>query len=82
MLYQTFCMLLLRFLYFDIFDDFTINRCVHARTLEGGGEKPSRHENEGPILICFFVFVYDGRKPPARIAESSNSKVPRTFRIC
>ena len=40
MLYQTVCMLLIRFLYVDTFDVFTIIRNVHTRTLEGDGEKP------------------------------------------
>ena len=40
------------------FEDFTINRSVHTRTLEGDGEKPSRHENEGPLLIRFFYFGF------------------------
>ena len=31
-----------------------MNRFVHARTLEGDGEKPSRLENEGPFLIYIF----------------------------
>ena len=44
-----------------------MNRSVHKRTLEGDGEKPSRHENEGALLV--FVLMYDGRKPKARIAE-------------
>ena len=65
MLYQSICMLLIRFRYFDIFEDLTINRC----TLEGDVRKPSRHENEGPLLICFLLFlVHDGHKPKA-IAE-------------
>ena len=46
------------------------NRHVHKRTLEGDGEKPSRHEHEGPLLILFFfvIFIMDV-KPKARIAE-------------
>ena len=51
-----------------MFEDFTINRSVHTRTSEGNGEKPSRHDNEGPFLLFLFG-PYDGRKPKARIAE-------------
>ena len=39
-----------------MFEVYAINRSVHKRTLEGDGEKTSRHENEG-------------RKPEANIAE-------------
>ena len=46
-----------------------INRNVHKRTLEGDGEKPSRHQNDGPLLIRLLYFVYDGRRPKARISE-------------
>ena len=62
---------------FNNFQDCTINRRVHTRALEGGGEKPSRHDHEGPPFICCFIrfvflilcLVYDGRKPKALIAE-------------
>ena len=43
-----------------------MNRCIHTRTLEGDGEKPSRHENEAPLLILLCLF-YDGCKRKARI---------------
>ena len=35
---------------------FTINTRVHKRTLEGDSEKPSRHGNEGPLLMLPFYF--------------------------
>ena len=56
MFYERFCMYLIRFSYFEIFEFFTINRSVHKRTLAGNGEKPSRQENEGPLLIFVFYF--------------------------
>ena len=56
MLYQRFCMLLIGFLYVDTFQVFAIKRSVRKRTLEGDSEKPSRHNNEGPLLILFFLF--------------------------
>ena len=47
-----------------------MHRNVHKLTLEGDGQKPSRHENEGPLLIFVLGFlIYDVRKPKARIAE-------------
>ena len=69
MIYKTRCMFLIRSCYVHIAEDATINRCVHTRALEDVGEKPSRHENEGPVLIFFLKIIYDGRKPKARIAE-------------
>ena len=58
MVYQMFRMLLIRFWYFDMFYGFGSNRRVHKRTFEGDGEKPSRHEHEGPLLILFLYFWF------------------------
>ena len=53
-----------------IFEVFAINRSVHKRTLEGDGEKSSRNENGGPLLILLLVVLFHaGRKPKARISE-------------
>ena len=38
------------------FEVFIINRSEHKRTLEGGGEKPSRHEHEPALIILSFYF--------------------------
>ena len=71
----TFCTLSIRFWYFDNSDDLTINRCIHARTLEGDGEKPSRHENEGPLLVLSFLFVYDEPKWKAKIEDCQSHSI-------
>ena len=66
-----------------MFEDLMINRCVHTRALEGDGEKPSRHDNEGPF---FLLSVYFGcamgvsQRPGSQ--KSKNSKVSNTFRMC
>ena len=63
-----------------MFADFTINRFVHTRALEGDGEKPSRHANEGPLLILplSFSFMMDVSQR-AGSPKSRNPKDPRTF---
>ena len=67
-----FAILLIRFCYFVKVDDSIINRCIHNRTLEGDGEKPSRHENVDPLLILFFFLMlfYDGSTSDARITQT------------
>ena len=53
-----------------MFEDLIINRNVHTRTLEGDGDKQSRHENAGPHPYTFPLFlIYDGRQPPTKISE-------------
>ena len=72
--------MLIRFGYVVHFDDLIINRYIHTRALEGDGEKPSRHENEGAFLIfVMLLLVYDGRKPKARIAEIIKLKSIENF---
>ena len=82
MLYQRLCMLFIRVWYVDVFAVFTINRSVHKRALEGDGEKPPPHENEGPLLICvfYFWFMMDVSQRPGS-QKSWNSTASRTFRI-
>ena len=67
---------------FDDFDDFCINRCIHIHTFEGDSQKPSRQENEGPLLILsLFVLFYDGCKQKPRASTSLDSDTSRSFRI-
>ena len=59
---------LIRFGYYLNVEDFTINTCIHTLTLEGDGEKLSRHENEGPFhRLPFFIvfFKMDVSQRPA-----------------
>ena len=58
-----------QFWYFDMFEDFIINRSVHACTLEGDGEKPSRHDNEGHLLFLFDVWWTSARDEHRRHLE-------------
>ena len=67
-------------MYFDVF---TLNRHVRKRTLEDDGEKPSRRENEGPLLTpsVYCWFMMDVSQKPGS-PTSSNSKASRAFSIC
>ena len=50
-----FAIMLIRFRHLVNFQVSIINRCIHTRTSEGDGEKPSRHENEGPLQYSPFI---------------------------
>ena len=59
-----------------------MNRCVHARALEGDGEKLSRHEHEGTLLILSFSFLFMmdvGQMPGSH--RSSNSETSRILDV-
>ena len=62
--------ILIRFGYVVNSDYLIVNICIHTRTLEGDGEKPSRHENEGPLFIRPFYFH--------SMMEVSNFKSPNS----
>ena len=47
--------ILIRFWYVVKFEFSIISRCIHTRIVEGDGEKPSGHENEGPLCIRSFL---------------------------
>ena len=70
MLYQMFCMLLIRFWELDIFEVITIDGIVHTRTLEDDSNKNHRATKmRDPSLYISLILIYDGRKPKARVAE-------------
>ena len=86
MLYQRFCMFLIKFRNFDTFEIFAINRSVHKRALEGDGEKPSRQEHEGPPPYTILaktkktIMMDVSQRPGSQ--KSQKYTASRTFWIC
>ena len=75
--------MLIKFGYVVILNESIINICIRTRTLEGDGGKPSRHENEGALLLLFFyVLLLIDVRQRGTSPTSSNYKASRTFRIC